>query len=103
MIKIEIGHASNHQINFLEVKGHANSAEYGKDLVCAAVSAIVTGGFNNLNNIKSYEIILREGHALFKTNMPLDAHDETVIETIVCGLKTIYESNQKFIEIKTDE
>lgn len=103
MIKIKIGHASNHKINFLEVKGHANSAEYGKDLVCAAVSAIVTGGFNNLVNFKSYEIILKEGHALFKANMPLDAHDETVIETIVCGLRTIYESNQKFIEIKTDE
>lgn len=103
MIKIKIGHASNQQINFIEVKGHANSAEYGKDLVCAAISAVVTGGFNNLNNIKNYEIILTEGHAIFKTSMPLDAHDEAVIDTIVCGLKTIYEGNQKFIEIKTDE
>ena len=103
MIKVIIGRASNNQINFLEVKGHANSAEYGQDLVCAAVSAVVTGGFNNLVNVKDYEIKLDEGHTLFKSERPLDAHDEVVIETIVCGLNTIAETNPKFIAIKTDK
>ncbi len=102
MIKVKIGHASNNQVNFLEVKGHANSAPHGKDLVCAEVSAVVTGGFNNLKNYKDYELKLDEGYALFKASRPLDAHDETVIETIVCGLNTICEANPKFIEIKTD-
>ncbi len=102
MIKVKIGHASNNQVNFLEVKGHANSAPHGEDLVCAEVSAVVTGGFNNLKNYKDYELKLDEGYALFKANAPLDAHDETVIETIVCGLNTICEANPKFIEIKTD-
>ena len=102
MIKVKIGHASNNQVNFLEVKGHANSAPHGEDLVCAEVSAVVTGGFNNLKNYKDYELKLDEGYALFKADAPLDAHDETVIETIVCGLNTICEANPKFIEIKTD-
>ena len=102
MIKVKIGHASNNQVNFLEVKGHANSAPHGEDLVCAEVSAVITGGFNNLKNYKDYELKLDEGYALFKANAPLDAHDETVIETIVCGLNTICEANPKFIEIKTD-
>ena len=103
MIKIKIGHASNNQVNFLEVTGHANSAPYGKDLICAAVSAVMTGGFNNLRNYKSYELKLDEGHAYFKSNAPLDAHDEAVIETIICGLNTIQESNPKFVEVKTDK
>ena len=103
MIKIRIGHASNNQVNFLEVKGHANSAPHGEDLVCAGVSAILGGGFNNLKNHKDYEIKLDEGYALFKTTSQLDAHDEVVIETIVCGLNTICEENPKFIEIKTDK
>ena len=102
MIKVKIGHASNNQVNFLEVTGHANSAPYGQDLICAAVSAVLTGGFNNLVNVNNYEIKLDEGHAYFKSNAPLDAHDETVIETIICGLNTILETNPKFIEIKTD-
>ena len=103
MIKVIIGRASNNQINFLEVKGHANSAPHGEDLICAAVSAVVTGGFNNLVNVNSYEIKLEEGHAYFKSERPLDAHDEVVIETIVCGLNTIREENPKFIAIKTDK
>ena len=103
MIKVRIGHASNNQVNFLEVKGHANSAPYGEDLVCAEVSAVVTGGFNNLKNHKNYELKLDEGYALFKADCQLDAHDEVVIETIVCGLNTICEENPKFIEIKTDK
>lgn len=103
MIKVKIGHASNNQVNFLEVTGHANSAPYGKDLICAAVSAVLTGGFNNLVNVNNYEIKLDEGHAYFKSNAPLDAHDEAVIETIICGLNTIQESNPKFVEVKTDK
>ena len=103
MIKIKIGHASNNQVNFLEVKGHANSAPHGEDLVCAGVSAILGGGFNNLKNYKDYELKLDEGYALFKANGPLDAHDETVIETIICGLTTVKENDPEFIEIKTDK
>ena len=103
MIKIKIGHASNNQVNFLEVKGHANSAAYGKDLVCAAVSAVITGGFNTLRNSKDYELRLDEGYALFKADSQLDAHDEVVIETIICGLTTIKENDPQFIEIKTDK
>ena len=103
MIKVKIGHASNSQVNFLEVTGHANSAPYGQDLICAAVSAVLTGGFNNLVNVNNYEIKLDEGHAYFKSNAPLDAHDEAVIETIICGLNTIQESNPKFVEVKTDK
>ena len=103
MIKVKIGHASNNQVNFIEVTGHANSAPYGQDLICAAVSAILTGGFNNLVNVNNYEIKLDEGHAYFKSNAPLDAHDEAVIETIICGLNTIQESNPKFVEVKTDK
>ena len=103
MIKIKIGHASNNQVNFIEVKGHANSAPHGEDLVCAAVSAILGGGLNNLRNHKLYEIKLDEGYALFKSNSQLDAHDEVVIETIICGLNSIKELYPKFIDIKTDK
>ena len=103
MIKVKIGHASNNQVNFIEVKGHANSAPHGEDIVCAGVSAILGGGFNNLINYKDYELKLDEGYALFKANSELDAHDEAVIETIICGLNTIKEEDPEFIQVKTDK
>ena len=36
MIKVEI------ENNKIEIKGHANYDDYGKDIVCASVSSIVT-------------------------------------------------------------
>ena len=103
MIKVKISHASNDQVNFLEVRGHANQAPHGEDIVCAGVSALLTAGFNNLRNHKDYELKLDEGYALFKAEAELDAHDEAVIETIICGLNSIHESYPKFIEVKTDK
>ena len=40
---IQITAKRNQYIDELEVKGHAGSDEYGRDLVCAIVSGIVAG------------------------------------------------------------
>lgn len=48
MIKVNLI-KTNDIVTGLQVTGHAKSAEYGKDLICAAVSAILTGGFNAFN------------------------------------------------------
>ncbi len=88
-------------ITSLSVSGHANSAPHGEDLVCAAVSAIITGGINAIENKKSFKLILNEGDALIelKTNEIMSKHDEIVLETIYIELKTIEESYNKFIKI----
>ena len=99
MIKVLINQEENNFIS-LEVKGHAGSGPEGHDLVCAAVSAVLTGGFNSLENPKDFEIELSEGYAYLKANKTVSSHDEIVIETIVNSLKTIEESYGKFIQIK---
>ena len=83
----------------LSVKGHANSAPHGEDLVCAAVSAVLTGGCNNLD-VKNFDIKLDEGDAYIKAKNSISSHDEVVIETIIVGLQTIENSYGKFIQIK---
>ena len=66
MIKIVIKRdVSSQKIISIEVKGHANSAEYGKDLVCAAVTTVMTGGMNALQD-KDYDFKLEEGHIYVK-------------------------------------
>ena len=37
-------------VKSLTVSGHANYDKYGKDIVCAGVSAVVTGGINALES-----------------------------------------------------
>ena len=99
MIKVLINYEEK-KFKSLEVKGHANSGPYGQDLVCAAVSAILTGGANNLDNKKCFDIKLLEGEALIKAIDTVSSHDEVVLETMIVSLKTIEESYGKFIQIK---
>ena len=100
MIKIVIKRdVSSQKITQIEVKGHANSAEYGKDLVCAAVSAVMTGGMNALIG-KEYDFKLNEGHAYIKAlNIPSDS-DAVVLKTIEIQLQTIEESNRDYVQIE---
>jgi len=100
MIKIVIKRdVSSQKIIEIEVKGHANSAEYGKDLVCAAISAIITGGANSLLD-KDYDFKLDEGHAYIKAlDIPSD-YDAVVLKTIETQLKTVEESEKKYVRIE---
>ena len=60
MIKITASR-NNGKITSLTVKGHANSAPHGEDLVCAAVSSILVGGCNALKEPNCFAIKLNEG------------------------------------------
>ena len=99
MIKVLIKREEK-EFKSLEIKGHANSAEYGKDLVCAAVSAVVTGALNNLENPNDFNIKLEEGYSLVEAQKTVSSHDEIVLETLIVSLKTIEESYGKFIQVK---
>ena len=99
MIKVLIKHEGNKFLS-LEVKGHANSAPHGEDLVCAGVSAILTGGFNSLENIENFKYELKEGYAFLEKKNDISFHDEIVIETIITSLETVKESYEKFIQIQ---
>ncbi|MCQ2815194.1 MAG: ribosomal-processing cysteine protease Prp [Bacilli bacterium] len=94
-------HENSDKIRLIEVKGHADSAPYGKDLVCAAVSAVMTGGFNALQG-HDYRFILEDGHALVEDLDECSDYDSVVLKTIETQLQTIYESNKEFITICKD-
>ena len=82
-----------------ECKGHANSDVFGKDLICAGVSSIITGGFNALVKEETEELILEEGYAkvMVKENSNISLQ---VLRVIEIQLMTIEESYPKYINIK---
>ncbi|MBR0439414.1 MAG: ribosomal-processing cysteine protease Prp [Bacilli bacterium] len=99
MIKVLIKQEEKKLVS-LKVSGHANSAPHGEDLVCAAVSAVLVGGLNNLANPKDFDIKISEGNTDVIVRNKISSHDEIVLETIITSLKTIEESYGKFIQIK---
>ena len=98
MIKIEATRKDGKIVN-LTVKGHANSAPKGEDLVCAAVSSILVGGCNALSQPNCFAIKLNSGDASIVEKSTANEHDYEVLETILIQLKTVEESSKKFLQV----
>ena len=96
MIKVNLI-KNGDQVIGLEVTGHANSAPHGKDLICAAVSSILTGGFNAFNENDMEECSLEEGYAKV---IICSNNGQIILNTLIVQLKTIEMSYPKFIKIK---
>ena len=100
MIKIKIN-KSNNKYNSLEVSGHSNYDEHGKDIVCAGVSAIVTGGLNALAIENKNKISYRVEDGYVNVDV-LDIENnnlQKIMDVIIIQLKTIEESYKKYIKI----
>ena len=88
------------QFTSLEVKGHAQSAEPGKDLVCSAVSAVTIGGLNALHNSKkTLSIKIKDGYVLIAKSGDIENEDEVVLRTILVQLETIARDYGKYVKI----
>ena len=103
MIKIKIKYQSTGEFISLVSQGHADSAPYGQDLVCAAVSGVLLGGINALQG-KNYSLKSDENKGILELcnigNM--SEHDNIVISTIVSQLQAIERDNPKFIKISIE-
>ena len=100
MIKIQIN-KTNNKYSSLIVSGHSNYDEHGKDIVCAGVSAIVTGGLNALINENKMKISYKVNDGYVNVDV-LDIMDEKlqlIMDVIIVQLKTIEESYKKYVKI----
>jgi uncharacterized protein YsxB (DUF464 family) len=103
MIKVTC-EVKNSQIASLEIKGHAQSAEPGQDLVCSAVSAVTFGGLNALHNTdKNLTIKVQDGYVLITKSGDLESADEVVLQTIITQLETIADDYPKYVKILRKE
>ena len=96
MIRVEI--INNKTIN---VKGHANYAEYGSDIVCASVSTAVLMSINQIevfNKAHCIEAKVFDGN----TTITVVSEDEIVkkvIDNLVFTLKDLELQYPKYIKI----
>lgn len=106
MIKVLVKR-NNKYITQVKIKGHAEFGEYGKDLVCAGVSAIATGICNtlakkNFLEQKKCAIVLKNG------NIMIDVYKEdevmqVILETLVISLESFVEDYHQYIKITYEE
>lgn len=101
MIKIQVTYQKD-EFESLIAKGHADSAPKGKDLVCAAVSAVLEGGVQALTDGDgSYRLRMREGNLELTRLIPkMSEHDEVVIETIITQLESIAQVSNDYVQLE---
>jgi uncharacterized protein len=101
MIKVTIK-IQNSLIRMIKVTGHALSAPYGEDLVCAGVSAIMTGGANALIS-PTVRIKNTDGLSEIQIDDLLDKDVQIKCRLIETQLETIEKSYSKYIKITRQE
>ena len=87
--------------NVITISGHANSAEYGKDIVCASVSSIIYTTINALKKIKESSIDVEDNSS--KMIIKLLVEDEItkcLTENMMELLKSIEEDYPKNLSVK---
>lgn len=101
MVKVKIEY-NGKDLHSLEIKGHANSAPYGEDVVCGAVSLATFGAMNALDDLDEefdYSIDQSGGNVSLKAKRKISEHDQIVLEVLILQLKTVEASYPKNIAI----
>jgi hypothetical protein len=92
---------NDHLISDIEIKGHALSGRYNKDIVCAGISSVVFGICNALNELSSYneELIIFKDEMIKISDISNDKNVQLICEVLIVQLETIKRSYPKYIEI----
>ncbi len=84
--------------------GHAEFDKIGSDIVCSAISSVIVGGLNAIDNTKDFDISIKSGNVkcLKKKDKNISLNDKVVLKTIRIQLETIKESRPKNISIREE-
>lgn len=106
MIKIEIVRTAGGQIAEASVSGHADSAEYGSDIVCASVSVLAINTINALTELADAELsyYADEGDLHFVVNNKLeDKSVQILLQAMELGFESIRSEYPTYITIVRKE
>lgn len=98
MIKVRVKPNPSGGYKSLEISGHAEYAEYGKDIVCAGVSALAETAVLGLKHVACVKPIVGKKQGNFVIKLPKDmtakesAKAAIILETIFLGLEDISKS-----------
>jgi len=93
------------RITGFTVSGHSGYAEAGKDIVCAAVSAVVTMAEATINDVCGAKAKVRVGEndARITLKLPKSCDEEDTVQAVLAGMMVtligLQEDYPDFIEV----
>ncbi len=114
MIRITIYKDKNDYIKRYSVSGHANYDEYGRDIVCAAVSVLTQTGLLSINKVAkieenqiSYSINQENGfldvEILEDISLEELKNAQIILMSLVVGLESIIDSYPEYVTLEYRE
>jgi len=92
MIKIYVQRNSQNQLQRITIQGHAEYGEYGKDIVCAAVSGISIGLVNAIEKLLGVQVATKSSKpGWLDCCLPVDV-DADVLPKVVLLLEAMVEA-----------
>jgi uncharacterized protein YsxB (DUF464 family) len=94
------------RINGFKITGHADSGEYGKDIVCAAVSVLTINTVNSIEQITRIMPLVdsdEENGGFLSVNVPessdakAELQAQVLLEALEIGLKDISKSYKEYL------
>lgn len=90
--------------NWMKISGHANYAEYGKDIVCASVSSLVTCTVNNINTIDSSSFKYEDdGNTVYLEIINNNDISDKLFNNLILMLKDLAKDYPKNIKIESEK
>ncbi len=104
MIQLTVKEQASGRINSFEMSGHADYAEHGKDLVCAAASAVSFGAVNAIISLTGVTPAIQQGDAggYLKVVLPETEEDhdqQLIVRAMIVSMQTIEQDYAQFIKI----
>ena len=103
MINVTFYKDSSSQFIGFEFTGHAGADEYGKDIVCAAVSVLVINTINSIEEFTDDDFTCDtdedSGTIKFHLNGELSNESNLLMNSLCFGIQGILEDNEKYITL----
>ena len=95
----------NDRITGFTVSGHSGYAEAGSDIICAAVSAIVTMAEATINDVcgAKAKVRVKEADARITLTLPTSCDEEESVQAVLAGMMltliSLAEQHPDYIEV----
>ena len=99
MIKVLYSIDDDHTYTYLSVKGHAEYADSGKDLICASVSSIIFGFMNALDEFEDVKIKELTNEIVITSSSKKQVVNN-YFNLVLIQLKTIEESYGEYLRVE---
>lgn len=104
MITVRIARAGD-RIASYSVSGHSRYAEHGRDIICAAVSAVTQTALGGLQEVAGLDpkVVVDDDQGFLSVDLGSDVTNDAaqvILATMVAGLRAIAEQNPRYVKIK---